>query len=452
MEKELFVVAGTVAGFVAALLSIVTQLIRLRDRLRSAKERKKAAVGDHSHAEELPRPDPRASKVLNVSAYLLLDEIAVIVAAGILLNYLGLALSLRLQSLLYLDMTGTALAALLLGPWWGAIVALLSNSLVNWLLYPEPGADVIVFPWSLVNIAGAFFWGFMARQAGFRTYLRSAPASIQSHIWYLLSFGVLGACVMSVPGTFVLAALSKQTALPLNPDLAHAVQKFVAYSQVALQDELKALFGVVWAESLGWAFQNWVRNCLRYIPDKTISVALALAVLKCGFPLFERELILRGPGTPRPRDTMAAPLILGCLYIPSFIAFLRAEAYRSAQYWPLWSVPWLIIVGGLVALGRWGPSDTAARHSCLSRYERYRRALKPVEGEPVHDFLRRLMLAALVASTLFAIGMIYLLADFYRTAFNFFSLVYGSLLAVHLARIAISQNLSVVHRDAQAQE
>lgn len=446
MEKELFVVAGTVAGFVAALLSIVQQLIHLRDRLRSAKERKKAAVGDHSHAEELPRPDPRDSKVLNVSAYLLLDEIAVIVAAGILLNYLGLALSLRLQSLLYLDMTGTALAALLLGPWWGAIVALLSSSLVNWLLYPGPGADVIVFPWSLVNIAGAFFWGFMARQAGFRKYLRSAQASVLSHIWYLLSFGVLGACVMSVPGTFVLAALSKQTALPLNPDLAHAVQKFVAYSQVALQDELKALFGVAWAESLGWAFQNWLRNCLGYIPDKTITAALALAVLKYGFPLFERELIL-GPGTPRPRDTMAAPVILGCLYIPSFIAFLWAEEYGSAQYWPLWSVPWLIIVGGVLALGRWGPSDTAARHACLSRYERYCRALQPIEGEPVYDFCRRLMLATLVASVLFALGMIYLLADFYRAAFNFFSLVYGSLLAVHLARIAISQNLSVVHRD-----
>ncbi|MEK7210510.1 MAG: hypothetical protein AAB070_03735, partial [Candidatus Binatota bacterium] len=426
--------------------SIVQQLIHLRDRLRSAKERKKAAVGDHSHAEELPRPDPRDSKVLNVSAYLLLDEIAVIVAAGILLNYLGLVLSLRLQSLLYLDMTGTALAALLLGPWWGAIVALLSSSLVNWLLYPGPGADVIVFPWSLVNIAGAFFWGFMARQAGFRKYLRSAQASVLSHIWYLLSFGVLGACVMSVPGTFVLAALSKQTALPLNPDLAHAVQKFVAYSQIMLQDQLKALFGVAWAESLGWAFQNWLRNCLGYIPDKTISVALALAVLKYGFPLFERELIL-GPGTPRPRDTMAAPVILGCLYIPSFIAFLWAEEYRSAQYWPLWSVPWLIIVGGVLALGRWGPSDTAARHACLSRYERYRRALQPIEGGPVHDFCRRLMLATLAASVLFALGMIYLLADFYRAAFNFFSLVYGSLLAVHLARIAISQNLSVVHRD-----
>lgn len=447
MEKEFFVIAGTIIGFVAALISIVEQLIRLRDRVLSAKERRKAAVPDRAHAEQLPRADQRDSKVLNASAYLLLDEIAVIVGAGILLNYLGLVLSLRLQSILYLDMTGTALAAFLLGPWWGAIVGLLSNSLVNWLLYPEPGADVIIFPWSLVNMAGAFYWGFMARGARFRKYLRSTQASALSHIWYLVSFGVLGACVMSVPGTFVLAALSKQAVLPLNPDLAHALQRIVTHSQEALQGQLKALFGVAWGESFGWALQSWLQNCLRYIPDKTLSVAIALAVLKYGFPLFERELVLGEPGKPRPRDTMAAPVFLGCLYIPSFIAFVRVEEYRSAQYWPLWSVPWLIIVAGIVAQRRWGPSDTAARHACINRYERYCRALRPIGGGPAQDFCRRLMFATLAVSTFFALGIIVLLADSYRTAFSFFSVVYGFLLVVSLARVAISQNLSVVHRD-----
>ncbi len=445
MEREFFVVSGTIVGFVAALLSIVQQLIHLRTHLRAARESKKTAVAGQAHVEELPRAVHRDSKVLNVSAYLLLDEIAVIGGAGILLNYLGLVLGLRLQSILYLDMTGTALAALLLGPWWGGIVALLSNSLVNWLLYPEPGADVAIFPWSLVNMTGAFFWGFMARRAGFRKYLRSPQASALSHVWYLVTFGVLGACVMSVSGTFVLAALSKQTVLPLNSGLAHTLQGFVAESQEALQGQLKALMGVAWGESLSWAFENWLRNCLQYIPDKVLSAAIALAVLKYGFPLFERELILGGAGTSRPRDTLAAPVILGCLYIPSFVAFLLAEEYRSVQYWPLWSVPWLIIVGGIVALRRWGPSDTAARHACISRYERYRRALKPIEGEPTQEFCRRLMIATLYTSAFFALGMIVLLADFYQAAFSFFSVVYGFLLAMHLVRVAISQNLSMVH-------
>ena len=119
-------------------------------------------------------------------------------------------LSRHLQSILFLDMTGTALAAFLLGPWWGAIVALLSNSLVNWLLYPEVGADVVIFPWSLVNMTGGLFWGIMARQSGFRHYLRAGRNSIFSHAWFLFTFGILGAVVMSIPGTLVQAALGEQ--------------------------------------------------------------------------------------------------------------------------------------------------------------------------------------------------------------------------------------------------
>ncbi len=447
MEREFFVIAGTIAGFVAALLSIMEGLARLRDRVRTAKERKKAVVVFRSDAEQPARVEQWAGKVLNASGYLLVDEIAVIVAAGILLNYFGLVLSLRLQSILYLDMTGTALTAFLLGPWWGAIVGLLSNSLVNWLLYPEPGADVIIFPWSLVNMAGALFWGFMARRAGFRKYLRSAQASTLWHLWYLVTFGVLGAGVMSVPGTFVLAAISKEAGLPLNPDLAHALKRIVDHSQAALQGHLNALFGVAWGGSFGWALQSWLQNFLRYIPDKTLCAAIALAVLKYGFPLFEREMILGEQSRPRPRDTMAAPLFLGCLYVPSFVAFVRAEEYRIAQYWPLWSVPWLIIVGGIVAQQRWGPSDTVARHACISRHERYRRALSPVGGGPAHDFCRRLLFATLATSTFFAFGIIVLLAHAYRAAFNFFSVVYGFLLVMNLVSVAIAQNLSVVHRE-----
>jgi hypothetical protein len=110
-----------------------------------------------SPPEERPIPTPFSSsnlfepKLLQRASYLFLYETGVIVAVGILLNYLGLTLSRHLESILFLDMTGTALAAFLLGPWWGATVALLSNSAVNWLLYPEAGADVVIFlsPWSI---------------------------------------------------------------------------------------------------------------------------------------------------------------------------------------------------------------------------------------------------------------------------------------------------------------
>lgn len=454
MNTDLLVVGGMITAFVAALLSLTEKLLSLRERLASARERKKAAGADPSHsgaqvAEQSILLDvilPN-SRVLNVSSYLLVDEIMVIVPAGILLNYLGLVLSLRLESILYLDMIGTALAAFLLGPWWGAIVGLMSNSLVSWLVYPDPGADVMIFPWSLVDMTGGLFWGFMARLAWFRKYVRSPRASTFRHIWYLISFGVLGACVMSVPGTFVHIALSKQAAFALSPDVADALGRVVFESQEALRHQIKALLGIAWGGSVGWALQNWLQNCIRYIPDKAISAAIALAVLKYGFPLFERELIVGGPGTPRPRDTQTAPLILGCLYVPSFVALLRAEAYTSQQYWPLWSAPWLVIGAAVVQLRQWGPSTAVAQRACAGRHARYSQALEPIERGSAQEFCRRLTFVTLITSVFFALCLIVLMVDFYRIAFNFFTAVYGFLLVVHLARVALSQNLAIVRQD-----
>src|SRR5688572_13706693 len=203
MERDALLLAGTIAGFVAAVLSIMEKLLDLKQRFRPGElpEEGITRVVPAGAHEPRPRRTQPAWKLLNVSSYLLLHELTVIVAAGVLLNYLGLMLSVRLQSILYLDMVGTALAALLLGPWWGALTALLSSALVNWALYPGPGADVVIFPWVMVNMAGGFFWGLLARRAAFRTYVKNPRTSAPAHAWYLLIFGVLGACVMSVPGT-----------------------------------------------------------------------------------------------------------------------------------------------------------------------------------------------------------------------------------------------------------
>jgi uncharacterized membrane protein len=447
MNQESIMLAGTIAAFFAALVSILDKLLSLQGRLHSGKEQKEELAAERSRPELSTRAYRPKSRVFYVSSYLLLYEVTVIVAAGNLLNYLGLVLSLRLESILYLDMTGTALAAFLLGPWWGAFVALLSNSLVNWLLYPEPGADVIIFPWSLVNMTGGLFWGFMARRAAFRKYLRTGRTAAFSHVRYLLTFGVLGAFVVSVPGTFVQAALSEQTVFALNPEVAHTLEHMIAEKQAAIQSYLGAILGVTWGDNLGWFILNWLQNALRYIPDKTISVAIALAVLKYGFPLFERELIHGGPDKHRIRDTRVAPLLLACLYVPSFNMLLLTEQYAGDQYWLLWSAPWLIIVGGFAMLWRYGPSENAVWQACLSRYERYYRALKPIEREPSNEFCRRLMFATLIVSAFFALCLPILLVDFSRVAFNFFCVVYGFLLAVHLIRVVIAQNLSIERAD-----
>jgi hypothetical protein len=289
--KDMFMLGGTVVGFIAALLSVLEKLLDFRNRLTSKKERKAPSVPERPVADSSLSIDFFSSKPFRGISYLLLYETSVIIAAGLILNYIGLTLSRHLQSILFLDMTGTALVAFLLGPWWGAIAALLSNSVVNWLLYPETGADVVIFPWSLVSMVGACYWGWMARQAGFQKYLRTGRSSALSHAWFLYIFGVGSALVMSLPGTFVQSALHEQTAFALNPDVAESMSQRVLQWEQAMRLYLESLFGITWGESLSWWIVNWFQNWIRYIPDKTMSAAIALVVLKYGYPLFERELI-----------------------------------------------------------------------------------------------------------------------------------------------------------------
>ena len=144
--KDILMFGGTVLGFIAATLTVIERLLNFRYRLTAKKERPSLSPAERPVSGSSSTIDFFSSKPLRGVSYLLLYETSVIVAAGLLLNYVGLTLSRHLESILFLDMTGTALVSFLLGPWWGAIVALLSNSVVNWLLYPETGADVVIPP------------------------------------------------------------------------------------------------------------------------------------------------------------------------------------------------------------------------------------------------------------------------------------------------------------------
>lgn len=59
---------------------------------------------------------------------------------------------------LFMDMVGTATAALVLGPWWGVLVALATN------LLAMPLNSVDAAPFAFVNAAGALIWGYGARK------------------------------------------------------------------------------------------------------------------------------------------------------------------------------------------------------------------------------------------------------------------------------------------------
>ncbi|MEK6762099.1 MAG: hypothetical protein AABY96_05235 [Nitrospirota bacterium] len=445
-SKDMLMLGGTVIGFIATVLTLLEKLLEVKARFTSLTAKKAHTPPASTERTVSDSPSTASffsSKPIRGVSYLLLYETGVIVAAGLLLNYIGLTLSRHLESILFLDMTGTALVAFLLGPWWGAIVALLSNSVVNWLLYPETGGDVVIFPWSLVNIAGAFYWGWMARQLGFQTYLRTGRNSALSHGWFLYIFGVGGAVVMSLPGTFIQAALHEQTIFALNPDVAESVSQRVLKWEQTAHLYLDSLFGFTWGDSLSWWIVNWFQNWIRYVPDKTMSAAIALVVLKYGYPLFERELIHGGPEGERPSDERILPLVLGLLYAPSFAALLSSDTYGSPTYWPLWAAPWLLILGGYGYLRYWGTGEAALQKAKLQRADRYARALKQIGREASHEFCKRLTFMTLIASLLFALCLPILLSDFYRATFKFFCVVYGFLLVVHLVRISIAQNISV---------
>jgi len=447
LGKELMMLGGAIAGFIAALLTVLEKLIDIQHRLTAKKDRKPSASPERQAQEPLASIDFFSSKPFRGTSYLLMYETGVIVAAGLLLNYVGLTLSRHLESILFLDMTGTALVAFLLGPWWGAIVALLSNSVVNWLLFPESGADVVIFPWSLVSMTGAIYWGWMARQPGFQKYLRTGKSSALSHAWFLYIFGVVGAAVMSVPGTFVQAALNEHSTFALNPDVAETLHTRVLQWEQTVHQYLESVFGLTWGEHVGWWVVNWFQTWVRYVPDKTMSAAIALVVLKYGYPLFERELIHGGPDGERPQDERILPLFLALLYAPSFATLVSSETYGEADYWLLWAMPWAVVVAGYLYLRYWGANASILNDARLQRAERYARALKPIGKEESYEFCRRLTFMTLIASLLFALCLPIILMDFYRVTFKFFCVVYGFLLVVHLVRIAIAQNISVARAD-----
>lgn len=91
----------------------------------------------------LPAPLPRGAR----AAVLLL---VACVAANLLGRFLVVALDLPL----HLDMTGTAISAIALGPWCGALVGALTN--VLGVVF----SGVSSLPFGLVNITGALVWGY----------------------------------------------------------------------------------------------------------------------------------------------------------------------------------------------------------------------------------------------------------------------------------------------------
>lgn len=88
------------------------------------------------------------------------------------LNIVGGAINSALRLPTFLDMIGTAVVAITLGPWWGALAGAVTN--IGTAILRSPTS----LPFAVCNIVGALVWGYGVRWGMGRTYLRYFLLSI----------------------------------------------------------------------------------------------------------------------------------------------------------------------------------------------------------------------------------------------------------------------------------
>lgn len=183
-----------------------------------------------------PAPAPALPRSLRRTAILLL--------ACVVLNLLGRELVVALELPVHLDMTGTAVAAIMAGPWWGVLVAVATN------LAGVSISGVASIPFVLVNIAGALVWGYGVRRWGMG---RTIPR--------FFALTVLVAVVCSLVATPIL--------LLYQGVVVHA-------SDTIIQNVVDVAHLVV--------IGTFLANLLISLIDKTVSGVVALIVVETRSP------------------------------------------------------------------------------------------------------------------------------------------------------------------------
>lgn len=391
------------------------------------------------------------------SPYSLTHEVFPIVATGVTVNYLCLTVAVAIPSILYLDMTGTAFIAFLLGPWWGVVGAIISSTLFNPLFYPRP--DYEVAPWVIVNIVGALFWGCVGQSRYFKTLLFPFTPTASQYIRFFLVCGVCGAFVMAVPGAVVAHVVDHR--LALNVNIQAVLKESLAWLMQAITDNFSDT-GPLAVASSRWSVE-WMMTSLRYIPDKTVSCAIALMLIRYGFPIYEDELIKRDSQGCRAVGDSVSYCVALAVYIPALCYLLSGQ--RSAAWWPVWWSPVVLIATWMVIRIVLRPADSESISSAVAeRVSRYRGAEEVLRGLPIGDFYSRVsmpvawaMLTTLIFVLVLALPLIEPNAKaisfrrmFYEVVFNFGAICYGVLFVAFLARKAVAQSSVMVLNEVRS--
>lgn len=145
-------------------------------------------------------------------------------AIAIAINYIGANIALVLHLPIYLDMMGTLLVALVLGPWLGATAALIS-ALLSWMT-----TDIFALYFAPVAIITAFLAGLLLdkdtkiQALGWKSIIISLPGTIvSSAITVILFHGITSS------GSGILAQLFHQLGIDLTTSLV-LVQALTDYA------------------------------------------------------------------------------------------------------------------------------------------------------------------------------------------------------------------------------
>lgn len=112
-------------------------------------------------ARSAPQPEPlEGVRATPVTPTPLVRDAVVLVVGCLVLNLLGRVFVDSLDLPIHLDMLGTAIAAIALGPWRGAAVGASTNVIGIFL------SGAASLPFALVNVAGALLWGYGVRRLG----------------------------------------------------------------------------------------------------------------------------------------------------------------------------------------------------------------------------------------------------------------------------------------------
>ncbi|KAA1420322.1 hypothetical protein F0U44_07875 [Nocardioides humilatus] len=196
--------------------------------------RASAAPPPPGPAEVAPPPGPVVARVGTPA------RLATLLVCSLALNLVGRILVNVLDLPLHLDMTGTAITAVVAGPWWGALVGVATNGVGAFVSGPAS------LPFALVNVAGALVWGY-----GVRRY-RMADSVAR---FFALNLAVATACsLVAVPIIWVMFGGE------------------VGFGQDAVTEKVLSFTHVM-------VVAVFVSNLLISVLDKMISGFIALAVL-----------------------------------------------------------------------------------------------------------------------------------------------------------------------------